>query len=805
MTTSLVGLLQFPRVWVHRKWGQTMSASQEFFDPYQVWLGIPPHERPISFYRLLGLSPFESDPQIIESAAEQRLALLRSKMTGPYAAYAEQLAAQVSLARQTLLDPARKSTYDQALRGQLGTPPGGVLGTPPPLPGAGSSGTTWPTGMGDPAWRHSGLARKKRKGPAPEWIAAMIALGVTAICAAVLIIWLTMTGSRGTSEQAGDFRVKNADAGQAANAAEGEKRDQAGAGGAVAKPVPADNAGQEGPAGAMPPPILPVQPPREEPEPPAIPPGQAPPGEPPAGLPAQFAKLPWLQRVEQATVLVQGTNAQGSGFFVANRLGKRYVVTNAHVVENNSDLKIRLKTGQEMPIRMGQVLPEYDLAILDVQGLGLPNPLELCDNPPEVGEKVYAYGAPRGLAGSLTEGIVSAIRTTQEIREAVADDSFDQPVRKAEAKWVQTTAPISPGNSGGPLLDGEGRVVGMNTAGFNALLAQNLNFALASPEIAQQIQNPQLAFLPLRPQRPQVPELAGGVPQWPVGPQVPQMPVPFANTGTGFPFETYSCPDVALPSGAVFQAGKIRPPGDWLTIIQDRPIFCHRHGSFRIHRDDPSLSAKSSPHPFYTYYDDNDRLQFAAGFFKGLLHGPLVLFAEGKPYVMANYREGTRTGPLIVFDENCYPFFMVEFTRNRKHGLVCVFDENDPHWPRYMENWRANQLVEACYITWMGERPLVTLVSALNDPEAQAKARQYAAIVQSELDKIEKLEAAIKAEVVEVFRQVDQAIKKSRAAELGPAARDAILARHAAREAAGAAVRAEANARFQAGVGPPTP
>lgn len=782
---------------VHRKWGQTMSGAQEFFDPYQAWLGIPPHERPISFYRLLGLPPFESNPQAIESAVEQRLALLRSKMTGPYAAYAEQLVAQVSLARQTLLDPARKSVYDQGLREQLDIPPGGVLGTPPPLPGAASSGATWPTGMGDPAGRHSPLARKKRKGPAPEWIAALIALGVTVICAAVLIIWLMARGPRGTSQLAGEFKVKNAEVGQGLDTAEGKEENQRAAPGAEGeKPAAAGKVEPGNPPVSMPPPLPPpVQAAPEEPNRPQAPAEQ--PENPPPGLPAQAVKLPWLQRVEQATVVVEGSDRRGSGFFVANRLGKRYVVTNAHVVEDNSDIKIRLSTGQEIAIKMGQVLPEYDLAILDVQGLGLPDPLELRENLPEVGEKVYAYGAPRGLAGSLTEGIVSALRTTREIREVVGDNSFDEPVRKAEANWIQTTAPIAPGNSGGPLLDTEGRVVGMNTAGFNALLAQNLSFALASPEIAQRIQNPQLAFLPLRPRRPQDPELAVGVPQWPVAPQVPQMPDRFANLGGGFPFETYSCPDVVLPSGAVFQAGKIRPPANWLEIIREKWMIRFIGYKYSINWD--------SEIPLFVLYDFNEKLKFAAGFFKGLLNGPVVLFEEGKPYVMANYRDGTRTGPLIVFDGNCYPLFMVEFTKNRKHGLVCVFDENDPHWPRYMENWRANQLVEACYITWMGDKPLVTLVSALNEPEAQAKARQYAVGVENELDKIENLEVKIKAVVVEVFRRLDQDIKKSRAAELGPAAREAILARHAALEAAGAAVRAEANARFRAGVGPPTP
>ncbi|MBC7354407.1 MAG: hypothetical protein H5U08_18785, partial [Thermogutta sp.] len=78
-----------------------MTSPRGGFDPYHVWLGIPPHERPISYYRLLGLRPFESDPQVIEAAVDQRLAFLRTKTTGPHASYAEQLINQIVQARLT--------------------------------------------------------------------------------------------------------------------------------------------------------------------------------------------------------------------------------------------------------------------------------------------------------------------------------------------------------------------------------------------------------------------------------------------------------------------------------------------------------------------------------------------------------------------------------------------------------------------------------------------------------------------------------------------------------------------------------
>jgi serine/threonine protein kinase len=138
------------------------------FDPYQAWLGIPPEEQPPSLYRLLGLSPLESDLAAIERAAEARLGQLRAHQTGEQADYAKRLMADVTAAMACLLNPAKKAAYDRQLRQVLqpfGNGPaqaggqavatdvtatfdeqGGVLppsipaplagGTPPPSPGA---------------------------------------------------------------------------------------------------------------------------------------------------------------------------------------------------------------------------------------------------------------------------------------------------------------------------------------------------------------------------------------------------------------------------------------------------------------------------------------------------------------------------------------------------------------------------------------------------------------------------------------------------------------------------------------------
>ena len=86
------------------------------FDPYYKWLGIPPEEQPPNHYRLLGLRLFESDPEVIEAASDQRMAHLRTYQTGQYSAFSQKLLNEVAAARVCLLSQERRARYDAALR-----------------------------------------------------------------------------------------------------------------------------------------------------------------------------------------------------------------------------------------------------------------------------------------------------------------------------------------------------------------------------------------------------------------------------------------------------------------------------------------------------------------------------------------------------------------------------------------------------------------------------------------------------------------------------------------------------------------
>lgn len=97
-----------------------------FFDPYHVWLGIPPEEQPPNHYRLLGLRALESDPEVISNALDQRLAFLRTFQGGKRSGLSQKLLNEVSAAGVVLLNPQKKERYDCTLRGPVEAPP--VLG-----------------------------------------------------------------------------------------------------------------------------------------------------------------------------------------------------------------------------------------------------------------------------------------------------------------------------------------------------------------------------------------------------------------------------------------------------------------------------------------------------------------------------------------------------------------------------------------------------------------------------------------------------------------------------------------------------
>jgi S1-C subfamily serine protease len=145
------------------------------------------------------------------------------------------------------------------------------------------------------------------------------------------------------------------------------------------------------------------------------------------------------------------SQALGSGF-VIDKSG--HVVTNYHVVENANRVEVSFSANDEMPATVVGTDPSTDLAVLKIRGAENRSltPLELgTSSAVKVGDAVVAIGNPFGLDRTVTAGIVSAIQ-----REITSPNGF------AIEQVIQTDAAINHGNSGGPLLNADGRVIGVN-------------------------------------------------------------------------------------------------------------------------------------------------------------------------------------------------------------------------------------------------------------------------------------------------------------------------------------------------------
>jgi serine protease Do len=145
---------------------------------------------------------------------------------------------------------------------------------------------------------------------------------------------------------------------------------------------------------------------------------------------------------------LQPVEALGSGFIISP---SGYIVTNNHVVTGEESLTVTLDDGTKLPARVIGTDPQTDLAVLKVNA-GHPLPFVRFGNYSDVkpGQWVLAMGNPFGLGGTATAGIVSALGRN------IDDSSYDQ--------FIQTDAPINHGNSGGPLFNLQGQVIGVNTA-----------------------------------------------------------------------------------------------------------------------------------------------------------------------------------------------------------------------------------------------------------------------------------------------------------------------------------------------------
>jgi tetratricopeptide (TPR) repeat protein len=177
-----------------------------------------------------------------------------------------------------------------------------------------------------------------------------------------------------------------------------------------------------------------------------------------------------VKRIKPSAVAIEtfdargNTLSRGSGFFVA----PDRIITNRHVIDRSSRVEVHLVDGKKFTVKgVLAVDGEGDLALLQVDvPRELASPLPIVRAVPQEGEFVVVIGNPFGLEGSVSNGIVSAVREIS-----------------GYGKIIQITAPISPGSSGSPVVNMLGQVIGVAT--LQAAEGQSLNFAVPADRITQ--------------------------------------------------------------------------------------------------------------------------------------------------------------------------------------------------------------------------------------------------------------------------------------------------------------------------------
>jgi hypothetical protein len=167
-------------------------------------------------------------------------------------------------------------------------------------------------------------------------------------------------------------------------------------------------------------------------------------------------------RLADAVIVLEGNRGVGSGFLISKH---GLALTNAHVVANQRSLVAVLHDGSRLPVRVVRTDAEADVALVEILcNAGGCHTLEVHPDLPEIGSDVRAIGTPVGLSYTLTRGIVSGFR------------------RGPRVTLIQTDAAVNPGNSGGPLLEASGQVVGVVSSKLAAGGIEGLGFAVAIPD-----------------------------------------------------------------------------------------------------------------------------------------------------------------------------------------------------------------------------------------------------------------------------------------------------------------------------------
>ena len=199
----------------------------------------------------------------------------------------------------------------------------------------------------------------------------------------------------------------------------------------------------------------------------------------PEYTPAELNNIAVYKRVVPSVVNITSTTVtldffygfvpaegQGSGF-ILDKQG--HILTNYHVIANARNIEVQTHDKHRYAAQVIGRDKYHDLALLQINAPGLVPAVLASSRDLQVGQQVYAIGNPFGLSGTMTEGIISAIRSVKGPEDA--------PIENA----IQTDAAINPGNSGGPLLNSHGEVIGINSMIAQNGAEQNAGIGFAIP------------------------------------------------------------------------------------------------------------------------------------------------------------------------------------------------------------------------------------------------------------------------------------------------------------------------------------
>jgi S1-C subfamily serine protease len=462
------------------------------------------------------------------------------------------------------------------------------------------------------------------------------------------------------------------------------------------------------------------------------------------GLDEQATPSQIVEAIEASVVYIDTGKSIGSGFVATQNI----IVTNYHVIDDAREAKVSFKDKTVYPVKgfLGCDIGR-DVALLWIEPDRLLRPLPVATELPKQLEAVIALGAPKGFSFTASQGNVSAIRTGKEISEIstkmVGLDIYGLLLNYGpDATWVQSTAAISGGSSGGPLVNTRGEVVGINT--WTHRKAESMHFASSCTNIQKvlaEYANAKYQSLLALPQPPK--PLASSNPAGD-----PTRSMAFANP-TAFRIE--------LPTGTIFSSDTIR-------INVDRIIQTIEKARSRIELEAPNGGQILCCHQ------------------RGVPHGPSVgIHPTGRPSTVIGYDEGRREEAVKTWDDQGQPVYYCQYDNGKPNGLCCLLRESRPVLAL---EYQTGQ-IKAIHFVKGGtvSQSFANETDAMKDVDAAAA-----------LEKIRKIEDELEANerrFRKLVREQEEQLRRQRVSVLNPQKRANIGARLQERNAkADAAVHA---------------